>query len=457
VPPEDEAPALARESESYYTFRGSELATVKKVWMGPQRGLLSDEFYAMPGLGALYSRVSTYIFGHWNKCGEVMGLAPYGRPRLEPLLTLKDGVLTVPDWGRERSHPFAGLSDTNWEVSEHRREWEDLAWRVQEDSERTLIARANWLHAKTNAKNLCIAGGVGLNCVANGKILESTPFENVFIQPAAGDDGVALGCAYYGHLALRKRERSFVMKSAYLGRTYDRFDEDEAFRPWSARLGGLRRKPANLAEETARLLSGGAVVGWFQGRSEWGPRALGNRSILADPRDPAMKDRVNARVKQRQPFRPFAPVVIAERAHEYFEGEQESPFMLLVKRVREEARAKIPAIVHVDGTARVQTVREDENPRLYALLQAFERRTGVPVLLNTSFNVRGDPIVEAPFDAMECFLTTRMDALVIHDWLVVKRHLHKTLLPLFKFVARARRHLRSRSVLERYAEDVLEG
>jgi len=378
VPESDEAHALARESESYYTFSGKEIETVKKVWMGPSRGILSEEFYTMPGLGALYSRVSTYIFGDWNKCGEVMGLAPFGRPTMEPLATLKDASIDVPDWGPDKNHPWLGTRDKSWEHHVHRKEWEDLAWRVQEDTERILIARANWLHAKTGAKNLCIAGGVGLNCVANGKILQSTPFERVWIQPAAGDDGIAIGCAYYGHCKLRRRKRSFVMKHAYLGREYARFDIDEAFRPRTVRLATIRRQVDDVAEETARLIARNQVVGWFQGRSEFGPRALGNRSILADPRDRKMADRVNAQVKHRQAFRPFAPVVMAEKAHEYFDGEEESPFMLLVKRVKPEARDKIPAIVHVDGTARVQTVTREQNPLLYSLLEAFEARTGVP-------------------------------------------------------------------------------
>jgi carbamoyltransferase len=456
VPGDDDAHPLARESESYYRFEGTELSTVKKVWMGPKRGVLSDEFYTMPGLGALYSRVSTYIFGDWNKCGEVMGLAPFGRPGRQALMTLRDGVIDVPDWGEEMKHPFLGGSDATWEKSAHRKEWEDLAWRVQEDTERVLVARANWLHARTGAKNLCIAGGVGLNCVANGKILESTPFERVWIQPAAGDDGIAIGCAYYGHLALRRQKRTFVMEHAYLGRDYDRFDVDEAFRPKVVRVATIRRKVDDIARQTARVLANNAVIGWFQGRSEFGPRALGNRSILADPRDPKMTQRVNAQVKHRQGFRPFAPVVIAERAHEYFEGDAESPFMLLVKRVRPEARAKVPAITHVDGTARVQTLRREHNPPLYALLEAFDARTGVPVLLNTSFNIRGQPIVEDPTDAMECFLFTKLDALVIQDWLITKRYLHKALFPVFRFLMHARRNLRSEALMERFAMDVLE-
>ena len=457
IPRGDEpASPLAREAESYYRFSGSELTPVRKVWMGPPKGILGDEFHAMDGIGALYSRVSTYIFGDWNKCGEVMGLAPYGRPGAEPLMTLEGGNLKVADWGARQTDPFTGGPDAEWERSAHRPGWQDLAWRVQEDTERVLIARANWLHARTGLKNLCIAGGVGLNCVANGKLQDSTPFKNIWIQPAAGDDGIAIGCAYYAHLARKKRKRTFVMQTAYTGRAYDRFDEDEMFRPLTARLATLKKTHRDIAEEAARILARNAVIGWFQGRSEFGPRALGNRSILADPRTREMTDRVNSQVKHRQPFRPFAPVVLAEKAQEYFEGDTESPFMLLARRVKPEARHKIPAVVHVDGTARVQTVTKEQNPRLHALLTAFERRTGVAVLLNTSFNLRGDPMVETPTDAMECFLTTRLDALVVHDTVITKRYLHQALFPLFEALARARRHLRSEALLERIATGYLD-
>jgi len=451
VPPGDEAPPLAREAESYYRFEGGRLETVRKVWMGPAKGFMSDEFYVMPGLGALYSRVSTYVFGDWNKCGEVMGLAPYGRPDAwPPLLRLEDsGRLEVPDWDERFAHPWLRLGPRAWERSPHREHWADVARRVQEDTERVLIERARWLHAETGEKNLCLAGGVALNCVANGRLVAETPFERVWIQPAAGDDGIALGCAYYGHLARRQGPRTFVMGDAYLGREHDRFDVDEALRPLGVRVLTRRRRVADPVEHAARLLAEGRVIGWFQGRSEFGPRALGNRSILADPRDPAMKDRVNARVKHRQAFRPFAPAVPAERAAEFFEGKCESPFMLLAFRVRPEARARIPAVVHVDGTARVQTVRREHNPRFHALLEAFGRLTGVPLLLNTSFNIRGEPIVEHPIDAVECFLATDLDALVLHDHVVTRSRSYPVARWFLDGLLAARRHLREATKQER--------
>jgi carbamoyltransferase len=421
---------LARESESYYRFRGSEITALRKVWLEPVRGFLSDEFYFMPGLGALYSRVSSYIFCDWNKCGEVMGLAPYGRPGRHPsLITLQDGELAVPQWTAAFDKPWFPEADPDWERSPSLPHWEDLAWRVQDDTETVLLDRARWLRETTGARNLCIAGGVGLNCVANGRIVREAGFDNVWIQPAAGDDGNAIGCAYYGYLRLLGQPRSFVIDDAYFGVAYPEDAERKALDRRLVRFETRQERSADICADTARLLAAGNVLGWFQGRSEFGPRALGNRSILADPRAAAMKDKLNKRVKHRQAFRPFAPVVPAERAAEIFEGDEESPFMLLAKQVRPAWKEKIPAVVHVDGSARVQTVRERQNPRLYRLLRELEAITGVPVLVNTSFNVKGEPIVETPSDAVDCFLSTGIDHLALHDTLVSKTVLHRILQP----------------------------
>jgi carbamoyltransferase len=425
---------LARESESYYKFDGAKLEALEKVWLEPNRGFLSDEFFNMKGLGALYSRVSSYIFADWNKCGEVMGLAPYGRPEQEKsMIELKDGVLEVPDWTDEFDRLFLTESKEKWQDSPHMQHWQDLAWRAQDDAERVLLDRAIRLREATGAKNLCIAGGVGLNCVANGRIVREAGYDNVWIQPAAGDDGIAIGCAYYGHLAIQKKPRGFVMGHAFLGIPYKDEEVEAAADKWLVRRETFTGADQTICSETAKVLAEGKVIGWFQGRSEFGPRALGNRSIIADPRQAAMKDILNARVKHRQSFRPFAPIVLAERASEIFEGEEDSPFMLLAKRVRPEWKDKVPAIVHVDGTARVQTVREEHNPRLYRLLKAFEALTGVPVLLNTSFNIRGEPIVETPRDAMKCFLGTGIDYLAMHDLLIGKSPYYNVFYPIMKW------------------------
>jgi carbamoyltransferase len=432
-PDEDPGSKLARESESYYTFKGSQLHCIKKVWMEPDRGFLSDEFYNMPGLGALYSRASTYVFGDWNKCGELMGLAPYGRRDAVPsLMSIADNKLNVPRWSPAYDQPYVADSDGKWETHPSMRHWEDLAWRVQDDTENVLLARARWLRQTTGATNLCIAGGVALNCVANGRIAREAGFDNVWIQPAAGDNGIAIGCATYGWLEVLKQPRSYVMKHSYTGRSYPDADVEAATQRTLVKVQTKAVRSDNICRDTAKLLADQQVIGWFQGGSEFGPRALGNRSLLADPRRPEMKDTLNSRVKHRQPFRPFAPIVLAERADEIFEGHRESPFMLLAEPVRPEWRHKIPAIVHVDGTARVQTVTEDTNPMLYRLLKEFEALTGVPVLLNTSFNVKGEPIVETPRDAMACFLTTGIDHLVLHDTLVSKTAAHRVVAPLVK-------------------------
>ena len=428
----EDANPLARESESYYRFKGSELETLKKVWLNPIRGVLSDEFYYMPGLGAMYSRVSSYIFADWNKCGEVMGLAPYGRPdAIKPLVEMNDGELSFPEWGVDFNKPYLVDRDLKWEASASMRHWEDMAWRVQDDAEKVLLARAKWLRETTGAKNLCMSGGVALNCVANGRIAREAGFEKVWVQPAAGDDGIAIGCAYYGHLALQKKPRSYVMNHAFTGIEYKDEQVQAAANRSVVRLQSNNKRSENIFAETARLLSEGNVFGWFQGRSEFGPRALGNRSIIADPRTAEMKDKLNKRVKHRQAFRPFAPVVLAERANDVFECDgRDSPFMLMAERVRPEWRDRIPAIVHVDGTARVQTITEEQNPQLYRLIKEFEVLTGVPVLLNTSFNVKGEPIIETPEDAIACFLGTGIDYLVLHDVLISKNPAHKVLNPI---------------------------
>jgi carbamoyltransferase len=409
------------------------LQTLKKVWLQPVRGFLSDEFYYMPGLGALYSRVSSYIFADWNKCGEVMGLAPYGRPgEMKSLIQMNGGELGVPDWGVEFNKPYLVDRERNWEKSSSMRHWEDLAWQAQDDAEKVLLERAIWLRETTGAKNLCMAGGVALNCVANGKLAREAGFENIWVQPAAGDDGVAIGCAYYGQLALQKKPRSFVMHHAFTGIEYKDEQVDRAANRTTVRMQASGRNCGdNIFAETAKLLSEGNVFGWFQGGSEFGPRALGNRSIIADPRTAEMKDKLNKRVKHRQAFRPFAPVILAERANEVFECDgRDSPYMLMAERVRPEWRDRIPAIVHVDGTARVQTIRKDQNERPYRLIEAFDAITGVPVLLNTSFNVKGEPIVETPEDAIACFLGTGIDYLVLHDVLMSKKPAHKVLNPI---------------------------
>jgi carbamoyltransferase len=428
---------LARESESYFSFNGSTLTPIKKIWLNPVRGFLSDEFFFMPGLGALYSRVSSYIFGDWNKCGEVMGLAPFGRPnQIKPLLEITDdGELIINEWADDFDKPFFPDGEDDWEESAHVQHWQDLAWQIQHDTEKVMVERAQWLRETTGATNLCMAGGVALNCVGNGFVAREAGFENVWVQPAAGDDGIAIGCAYYGYLELLKKPRTYVMEHAFLGREHSQDEIIEALSSGVTRFEVVRKESGDICKEVAQLLADGNVLGWFQGRSEFGPRALGNRSIIADPRTHEMRDKLNKRVKHRQAFRPFAPIVLAERSDEIFEGSYESPYMLMAKNVRPEWRDRIAGIVHVDNTARIQTVTEATNARLYRLLKEFDAITGVPVLVNTSFNVKGEPIVEAPGDAIDCFLATGIDYLAIHDLLIHKSTFHKAVSPMMRMYA----------------------
>jgi len=290
----------------------------------------------------------------------------------------------------------------------------DIARSLQHVLEEAVLELAAWLARETRAPNLCMAGGVALNCVLNGKLRDAGIFRDVWVQPAAGDAGTALGAALWIDWQHRGR-RDYRMDHAYLGPQF-RDAEIEAF----LARGKLRgRRVRDVADETARLLADDKIVGWFQGRMEFGPRALGARSILASPIRPEMQERLND-IKDREDFRPVAPVVIEERAAEWFVGGRRSPFMLFVFDVAADKADRIPAVRHVDGTARVQTVNRTQHPLYYDLLCAFERRTGVPVLVNTSFNTRGEPIVCTPRDAVECFFTSPLDALVIGSFVLEK-------------------------------------
>jgi carbamoyltransferase len=294
----------------------------------------------------------------------------------------------------------------------------DMAASVQWVTEEIMLRIVRDLHQRTGARNLCMAGGVALNCVANGRIVREGPFENLWVQPAAGDAGSALGAAMFVEHEVLEKPRRFRMDHAYWGPRYS----DEEIRRYLDERGAPYQtldREAMIAE-TARLLAEEqAVVGWFQGRVEWGPRALGSRSILADARNPENWKRVNLKIKFRESFRPFAPAVLAEKADEWFDIDRESPYMLLVCQVRE--GKEIPAITHVDGSARLQTVRREHHPDFYDLLRAFESHTDCPVLINTSFNVRGEPIVCSPDDAYLCFMRTNMDTLVLGNQILHKR------------------------------------
>ncbi len=394
-----------------------------------------DEIGFPHSLGMLYGSVTEYLgFRYASGEGKVMGLASYGDPeaylpgfrkvvRLEPegRFSLDMSYFDYHLYGRGHwvSGKFVrvfGPPRRRGEPIEKRHK--DIAAALQRVTEEVGLYMVEHLHAVTGKRNLCIAGGVGLNSVMNGQILRHSPFEEVFIQPAANDAGTAVGSALWVHSCLLGLPRPPAMEHAYWGPS---FADEEITAALACYDGDLTyRRLDDTARVGAEIIARGEILGWFQGRMEFGPRALGNRSILADPRGADMKDILNARVKHREPFRPFAPSVLEERTGEYFTVDCPSPFMILVFDVRPEKRALIPAVTHVDGTGRVQTVSRETNPRYWSLIKEFERLTDVGLVLNTSFNVMGEPIVCQPHEAIECFLNTGIDRLIIGDYLVEK-------------------------------------
>ncbi len=394
---------------------------------------LTDEIRFPHSLGLLYSAFTYYLGFKVNSAEyKVMGAAPYGEPRhvdtiFEHLVDLRedgsfkmdmryfayDYGLTMTNkrfeklFGQPRREPESEMETFHW----------DMAASVQKVTEEIVLRIVRNLHARTGLKNLCMAGGVALNCVANGRIVREGPFENLWVQPAAGDAGGALGAALFAHHCVMDQPRKFAMEHAFWGPSYG----DDAIRRFLDDRGAVYTQlaPDQLAGETARLLADQAVVGWFQGRLEWGPRSLGSRSILADARNEENWKRVNLKIKFRESFRPFAPAVLAEKASDWFEIDRESPYMLLVCQVRPDR--KVPAVTHVDGSARLQTVSREQHPVFHELLERFDERTGCPVLINTSFNVRGEPIVCTPEDAYLCFMRTQMDVLVLGNHVLHKK------------------------------------
>lgn len=384
-------------------------------------------------LGLLYSAFTYYLGFKVNSAEyKVMGLAPYGKPvhydrimkemvHLNPDGSFKldmkyfsyDHGLTMTDGAFNQ---FFGGPPRKPETWMSEREL-DIAASIQKVCEEVVLAMVRHIHEETGLTNLCMAGGVALNCVANGRVIRETAIKNLFVQPAAGDAGGSVGVAHYLYNTLEKRPRGKPWTHAYLGPAYSDQEIRQYLDSAGARYHELPRQ--ELLQRTARLLANGHVIGWFQGRLEFGPRALGGRSILADPRDPKMRDILNLKIKFREGFRPFAPSALAEKAGEWFELDCESPYMLLVAPVREGKRV-IPAVTHVDHSARVQTVTRETSPLYYDLIAEFEKLTGVPVVINTSFNVRGEPIVCTPHDAYLCFMRTNMDELVLGPYLLEK-------------------------------------
>jgi len=408
------------------------------------------EIHFPHSLGFLYSAF-TYYTGFKVNSGEykVMGLAPYGVPRykdriLEHLIDVKaDGSFRLDlsyfnyctglTMTSDRFHKLFGGHPRRQDelLTDYHM---DLAASIQAVTDEIVLRLTRSLRKETGIRNLCLAGGVALNCVANGKVLRDGGFEQIYIQPAAGDAGGALGAALVGYhmqLGQERRVNGDAMQGAYLGPAFSQPEIEERLKKCGARFELL--EDTALIASCAEDLAQGKALAWFQGRMEFGPRALGNRSILGDPRSPTMQKMLNLKVKYRESFRPFAPSVLRERVNDWFEMDSDSPYMLLVadvvkSRRREMTaeekqlfgidklnvpRSDIPAVTHVDYSARIQTVHEDTNPRYYALLSAFERKTGCPVIVNTSFNVRGEPIVCTPEDAFRCFMGNELDVLAV--------------------------------------------
>ena len=382
-------------------------------------------------IGSLYAALTDYLGFRANSGeGKVMGLASYGHDseyvgKLRKLITLSDRGfeldLSYFEYFHERPHRYSDklvalLGPPRPPEGAVDKRHEDISFALQTVTEEAMLHLGRMARKLTGVKNLCVAGGVALNCVANGRLARETDFEKFFFYPAAGDTGTSVGAALVVEHILGGGQRSMEVASEYLGQGFTR-DQVKAVLD----RGQLRYQALKDPELTAaRMIADGLIIAWFQGRAEFGPRALGNRSILADPRRKDMKDLLNATVKFREPFRPYAPSVLEEACGTYFGSDVPSPYMLRAYPTRPEMIEVLPAITHVDGTARVQTVNRQQNPRYYRLIEAFGRITGVPCVLNTSFNIRGEPIINTVDEAIKCLMTTGLDALFVEDFLVVK-------------------------------------
>jgi carbamoyltransferase len=422
---------------SAYSFSGFDDAAVlvldgrgaweaSSLWHGRDGRL--EHVWTIPwpnSLGLFYAQFTQYLgFQPYSDEWKVMGLAPYG----EPGINLRDFI--IPDDNPykvstrllldDKPAPLAGitarLGPQREAESEIEPKYKNLAFAVQDACEEAMMTLARAAVAKTGSRNICLAGGVALNSKANGKILSSGIVDRIFVQPAAGDDGVCLGAALAPYLDNGGKLPMHKMRHAYLGTENSDEEIEKALTTYKLRA----TRVADPAAAAAEMLANGKILGWVQGRMEFGPRALGARSILADPRDPEMNAKVNNAVKFREWWRPFAPSMLAEVAGEYIESATDSPFMILTAQVKPEKRSVIPSVTHVDGSARPQTVERDVNPLYWRLIREFGNRTGVPVVMNTSFNLRGEPIVSTPTDAVRTFFSSGMDALVIGNFVVEK-------------------------------------
>jgi len=403
-----------------------------------------DRVFLPHSLGSVYTMICEFIgYSQYGDEGKVMGLAPYGketyRNEINKIVAPKNGgfqldldyfkplgsnqgMQVLADGTVKLARHFSGrmeklFGEPRRPHTEIAQRDMDLAFALQQRFEEIFFHLLNRLHERVPLENLAMAGGCALNSVANGKLFDQTPFRRTYIQPAAGDEGLAIGAALHTYHSVLKQPRRHELKHSYLGPEFSESRIQSALQ--NAGLQCRKMERGALLEEVASQIAAGNVIGWFQGRMEWGPRALGNRSIVAHPGLPNMKDVLNARIKHREWFRPFAPSIMADHQHEYFEHDHPSPFMLHVYKIRAEKRKELCAVNHVDDTGRLQSVTREENPMYYDLISAFHRKTGIPVILNTSFN-ENEPIVCTPEEAIDCFRRTRMDVLAIGPFLVVK-------------------------------------
>jgi carbamoyltransferase len=403
-----------------------------------------DRVFLPDSLGSFYTMVCEFIgYQQYGDEGKVMGLAPYGKDtlcdRLGEVIGLRNGsfnldlnffkplgsdqgMQVLPDGTVRLARHFSprmvkAFGEPREPRAEVTQREMDLAYAMQRRFEDVFFHLLNQLYRRVPCEDLVMAGGCALNSVANGKLFSQTPFRHTWIQPAAGDEGLAIGAALHTYHSVLNQPRRFAMKNSFLGPEFSHARIESHLRKANLPYRKLEREA--LLDTVAQQIADGHVVGWFQGRMEWGPRALGNRSILAHPGLPGMKDILNARIKQREWFRPFAPSILEERQCEYFEHDHPSPFMLHVYKIRPEKRSQMPAVNHVDDTGRLQTVSPEENQLYYDLIRTFECKTGIPVVLNTSFN-ENEPIVCRPEEAIDCFKRTRMDVLAIGPYLSVK-------------------------------------
>ncbi|MDM8554097.1 carbamoyltransferase [Desulfococcaceae bacterium HSG7] len=422
--------------------RGNTMTVLKRV-------------YYPHSIGVFYTLVTQFLGFH--KFGDeykVMGLASYGKPTESKKVKLEDVIrytengqfrlnlkyfrhhkedvdmtwdggepTMAPVYSEQFVEAFGNPRKEHEELTDFHR---DLAASAQALTEEIIFSMLRNLHKRTKLSKICLAGGVAMNSVANGKILDNTPFDDIYIQSAAGDAGTSLGAAYYAWNMKMNQPRMFVMQNSYWGPEYSQTElgkelqsRDKELKACHCVIKKIENEQA-LCRHTAELIAQGNVVGWFQGRMEWGPRALGNRSILADPRKKKMVAILNSKIKKRESFRPFAPSVLLEKTDQYFEKDYPDPFMLKVYPVRSDKRSVIPAVTHVDGSGRLQTVKEEDNPLYYRLISEFDKLTGVPIVLNTSFN-ENEPIINTPKQAIDCFLRTEMDVLVLGPYLIERK------------------------------------